>query len=106
MSIYSDIVTNELFRWIDRTSGDRLVDYTLSCRAEMFAARGACGEDPLALLAAEITYDRALIKLCKERGIELDDADFASPRTTRLFLEYELYRSGVDLHALACATSA
>jgi len=102
MSIYSDIVTNELFTWIDRSYGDRLVDYALSCRAEMFAARSTGARDPFALLAAEIAYDRALIKLCGERGIEVDDADFSSPRTTRLFLEYQLYRAGVDLHALAC----
>lgn len=104
MSIYADIVANELFTWIDGTSGDRLVDYTLSCRAAMFAARTTRTEDPLSLLAAEIAYDRALIKLCGERGIEVDAAEFASPTTTRLSLEYQLYRAGVDLHALAART--
>jgi len=102
MSIYTDIVTNELFAWIDDTTGDRLVDYVLTCRAAMLAARSAGAEDPLALLAAEIAYDRALIKLCGERGIEVDVAVFASPRNIRLFLEYQLYRAGMDLHALAC----
>ena len=75
MSIYSDIVTNGLFAWIDGTHGDRLIDYTLSCRAEMFAARHNGPGDPLTLLAAEIAYDRALIKLCGERGIEVEVAE-------------------------------
>ena len=101
MSIYADIVTNRLSTWIDTASGDRLIDYTLACRAEMFAARRTAAADPLALLAAEIAYDRALMRLCAERGIEIEASDFASPRTTRLVLENELYRVGVDLHAIA-----
>jgi hypothetical protein len=106
MSIYGDIVTSELFTWVEGASGDRLVDYTLACRAAMFAARSTGAEDPLGQLAAEIAYDRALIKLCAERGIEVGDTDFGSPRTIRLFLEYQLYRVGVDLHALACASNS
>ena len=103
MGIYADIVTNELFEWVEVSSGDRLVDYVLACRAAMFAARATAAEDPFGLLAAEIAYDRALIKLCAERDIEIGDAEFASPRTIRLWLEYQLYRAGVDLHALAGA---
>lgn len=101
MTFYAAIVASEFSSWVDKARGDRLVDYALSCRAEMFAARRTGNEDPLGLLAAEIAYDRALVRLCDERGIEIDVECIASSRTTRLYLEYQLYRAGVDLHALA-----
>jgi hypothetical protein len=100
MSTYAGIVSSEPATRFEVT-GDRLVDHARSCRSAMFAARATGPADPLALLAAEIAYDRALLRLCDEWAVEIGRADFASPRRTRLTLECQLYRAGVDLHAVA-----
>jgi hypothetical protein len=55
-----------------------------------------------ASLAAEITYDRALIHLAAAHGIDVAPRNFCHPAIERERLEIELTRLGIDLdHALA-----
>ena len=48
-------------------------------------------------LAAEIAYDRALIALCTERGIDAHATSFAYPRAERQRIETVLNTNGLDL---------
>lgn len=103
MSTAADLLEHEHGRRTERRSGERLLERAISCRAAALAARSGGTDDPLALLAAELAYDRALTRLCVEEGIELGGADAGSRGTSRRYLECELYRRGVDLHAAARA---
>ena len=48
-------------------------------------------------LAAEIAYDRALVCLAAQCGIDVTPTNFVHPRIERERLELELVRRGVDL---------
>jgi len=50
-------------------------------------------------LVAEIAYDRALINLAADHGVDVAPRNFAHPRMERDRLELELARRGVDLEA-------
>ena len=96
--MYTHLLSSVFEDWVDELSGAALIDYALICRAEMLAPRAAgCGCDAL---AAEITYDRALIKLCASQRIEVDVAGFSDPRRERERLERKLAAVGIDLVAL------
>jgi hypothetical protein len=96
--MYVEILSTALDGWADRLSGAPLLDYVLSCRAVLPAPgrHGAYGA-----LAAEVGYDRALIRLCAERGIAVGPEDFDVPAVERSRLEDRLAAVGVDLAALA-----
>ena len=97
--MYTHLLSSVFEDWVEGLSGPDLVDYALLCRAEMLAPRAA--ESACIALAAEITYDRALIKLCASRHIEVNVMGFARPRHERERLERELALAGIDLAALA-----
>jgi hypothetical protein len=99
MNMYTELLSSVFEDWVDELSGSALVDYALICRAEMLAPRAA--GTACAALAAEITYDRALIKLCVSRRIDVDVQGFGQPRRERERLERELAARGIDLVALA-----
>jgi hypothetical protein len=48
-------------------------------------------------LAAEIAYDRALIRLCERHEIKVDRTAFMHPREARMCLEADLSAAGVGL---------
>ena len=48
-------------------------------------------------LAAEISYDRALVCLAAQCGIDVAPTNFVHPKIERDRLEFELVRLGVDL---------
>lgn len=97
--MYTHLISSVFEDWVEELSGPGLVDYTLLCRAEMLAPRAT--EPACVALAAEITYDRALVKLCASQHIEVDVMGFAHPRNERARLERELALAGIDLAALA-----
>ena len=97
--MYTHLLASVFEDWVDELAGGALVEYALVCRAEMLAPRTA-GSGCVAL-AAEISYDHALIKLCAAKQIGVDVMGFAQPRGERDRLEHELAAAGIDLAALA-----
>lgn len=97
--MYTHLLSSVFEDWVDELTGTSLVDYALICRVEMLSPRPP-GSASIAL-AAEIAYDRALIKLCTSQQIPVDVAAFARPRSERERLERELAAVGVDLVALS-----
>jgi hypothetical protein len=100
VSMYADILSSALDTWVDELSGRALIDYALSCRAEALAVGPHRGDTAYSCLAAEIAYDRVLIKLCETNNVPVMAASFAYPREERARLEAELAIAGVDLAAL------
>jgi hypothetical protein len=84
--------------WVEELSGSALIDYAVVCRAEMLECPRAGASATLAL-AAEVSYDRALIKLCIANGIEADARGFSHPGAERARLERNLVAAGIDLAA-------
>jgi hypothetical protein len=101
MSMYVDILSSALDKWVDELTGDSLVDYALNCRAEMLGVGPHHGDTAYSSLASEIAYDRALIKLCETNDVAVTSTSFAFPRQERARLEHELAMAGIDLPALA-----
>jgi hypothetical protein len=48
-------------------------------------------------LAAELSYDRALIKVCEAHSIDTTTRRFSHPKEERARLERELMAIGIDL---------
>jgi hypothetical protein len=67
----------------------------------MLASAPYRGESASLALAAEVSYDRALIKLCTANGIAADVVGFSHPGAERARLERELATAGIDLAAFA-----
>jgi len=98
VNIYSHILSSALDELTgDALTGDALSDYALVCRSEMLMPRGYQGESPLTSLAAEVAYDRALLKLCEAHGINVVDPNFMQPQRERARLETALAMAGLDL---------
>ena len=101
MSMYVDILSRALDCWVDELTGSALVDYVLACRAEMLETGPRIGDTAYSSLAADVAYDRALIKLCETNYVTVTATGFAFPRQERVRLERELATCGIDLVALA-----
>ena len=101
VSMYVDILSSALDSWADELTGTALVDYAQCCRAEMLGVGPHHGDTAYSSLAAEVAYDRALIKLCETNYVTVTATDFAFPRQERVRLERELATCGIDLVALA-----
>jgi len=103
MTMYVHLLASAFDDWVDGLIGEALVDYTVVCRAEMLASQSSVhhhkGESAYIALAAEVAYDRALLKLCTACGIEASTQGFSHPSDERLRLERELVGMGVDLMA-------
>ncbi len=97
--MYSQILSSALASWVDEPTGDALIDYALARRTEMLVPRGYHGESALSSLAAEVAYDRALLKLCEAHGIDVTDLDFVRPEVERARLEEALALAGLDLRS-------
>lgn len=100
MSMYADILSSALDGWVDELTGAALLDYVLVCRAEMLGAGTHYGDTAYSSLAAEIAYDRALIKICQSNGVAVAATSFDHPRQERARLERALALAGIDLAAL------
>ncbi len=97
VSMYVDVLSNALDGWADRLTDTELLDYVRSCRATLeHADPGGVGRS-LELLAAEVAYDRALVRLCELKGITVDASWFVHPDAARRCLEHQLAALGLDL---------
>jgi hypothetical protein len=99
--MYVDILSSALEGWGDELDGTALVDHALWCRAKMLGPVPNHSDSAYSSLAAEIAYDRALIKLCEAKAIPVKAASFAFPYQERARLERKLATAGIDLVALA-----
>ncbi len=88
---YADLLTQALGNGEDarRSNGLLLTDLVRS-RARLEATRG---DVPVAeVLARELSYDGALIRLCRSLDVETEPTRFANPADERARLERELAR--------------
>jgi len=104
--MYTHLLSSVLDDWVDKFTGEALVDYALVCRAATLASRpGGSGngmdESACIALSAEIAYDRALLKLCAANGIQVSTDGFSHPTAERARLERELETHGIGLLDLA-----
>lgn len=97
VSMYVDILSSALDDWVAVLGGRELIEYALMCRDELRAVGPPEGGSAYTALAAEIAYDRALIALCTERGIDAHATSFAYPRAERHRIEMVLKQDGLDL---------
>jgi hypothetical protein len=100
-SMYSHILASSLDDWVEELSGDALIEYALVCRTEMLRASSQRGYPISTVLAAEVAYDRSLLKLCEAGRIAGSALGFAHPVDERARLEAALALAGTDLVALA-----
>lgn len=99
MSMYVDLLSTALGDWANQMSQGALIAYAWSCR-EMIHNPGIYeASSNFELLAVEIAYDRALIRLCEVYDIEVELADFMYPHEARTRLELELALAGVTFDA-------
>jgi hypothetical protein len=104
MSMYVDMLSSALGAWDLELSAEELIDYALDCRAQMLTTGVAHGATAYEALAAEISYDRALIKLCANADIATAPASFERPEAERSRLERALAAQvEIDLVALSRA---
>jgi hypothetical protein len=98
--MYLQLLRSVLDDWVDELDGPALVDYAVMCRAAIVQTPRSADATHVAL-AAEIAYDRALIKLSSANGVGVDVMAFAHPFKARTRLECELAGLGIDLVALS-----
>jgi hypothetical protein len=98
VSMYVDILSNALANSGVQLTIDELVDRAILFRGAVDYP-GTYGQGAADALAAEISYDRVLIRLCELFGIAVDPAAFIHAQNARLGLEAHLANVGVDLFA-------
>ena len=94
--MYADILASVLNDWVDELSGPALIDFARVCRVQMLES--STGTAAVAL-AAELSYDRALIKVCEAQAIDTTSRRFSQPNEERARLERELTAIGIHLVA-------
>jgi hypothetical protein len=97
VNMYVEVLSGAIDGWDTELSGDALVGYVLRCRAALPAQDLGAGVWSEATLVAEVAYDRALINLAAECGIDVTPTNFVHPRIERERLELALAQRGVDL---------
>jgi hypothetical protein len=99
--MYVTLLSGALDLWDADLDDDALLDHVRHCRAELPARDLGAGVMSGTALAAEIAYDRALVCLAAQHGIDVTPKNFAHPRIERERLEFELFRLSVDLEVPA-----
>jgi hypothetical protein len=98
MSMYVHMLSSALEAWDLKLGGEELLNHTVECRVRMLGTGTAHGASAYEALAAEIAYDRALIQLCAETGIDAGPTSFGQPDIERARLEACLTdRANIDL---------
>jgi hypothetical protein len=97
VSMYVHILSSALDEWVTDLEGSDLIEYAILCREELRAGAPPDGGSAYTALAAEIAYDRALIAICTEQGIDAHATTFAYPLAERKRIESLLADIGVDL---------
>jgi hypothetical protein len=95
--MYVELLSTALDDWANEMSRGALISHVRSCRDVMLNPGVYDGRSSFGLLAVEIAYDRALVRLCEECGIYVESSDFMYPHEARARLESELTLAGVDL---------
>jgi hypothetical protein len=101
MSMYVDLLSSALDGWVEDLTGSALVDYALSCRADVLRVDPRQQDTAYSSLSSEVAYDRVLIKLCHANGVPVVPKNFVYPKAERARLERQLASSGLDLADLA-----
>ena len=78
MSMYVGILSSVLNDWVDELNGDALIDFAQVCRAQMLDTSPQ-RDSAATALAAELSYDRALIKVCEAHEYEAIVLGFSRP---------------------------
>jgi hypothetical protein len=105
MSMYVTLLSGALDLWDVELDDDALLDHVRECRAALPARHPGSGVMSGTALAAEISYDRALVCLAAQCGIDVTPTNFTHPRIERERLEFELIGRGVDLESPARHTN-
>lgn len=100
-AMYVNLLREALAEWANEPSDADLLEYVLDRRFEMLLTVPNLDANVYSALAAEVSYDRSLIKLSGAHGIETSSERFARPAEERRRLEDALYDDGVDLTNLA-----
>jgi hypothetical protein len=104
--MYVDMLSGALEAWGVDMSGEDLFDLALECRVRMLGTGTAHGATAYEALAAEIAYDRALIRLCDHVGIGASLGAFDQPHVERARLERCLAdQADIDLVGRSRSTS-
>ena len=97
--MYVAILSSALDEWVTDLAGSDLIEYAVLCREELRSVSPPNGGSAYAALAAEIAYDRALIAICTELGIDAHATTFAYPIAERQRIEGLLQEVGIDLES-------
>jgi hypothetical protein len=104
--MYVTFLSGALDVWDADLDEEALLDYVRDCRVALPAHDLGAGQMSESALRAEITYDRGLICLAAQRGIDVAPTNFVHPKIERERLELELVRRGVDLEVHDSAPEA
>ena len=88
--MYADILSSVLNDWVDELNGEALIDFAQVCRAQMLES---ARDSAAVALAAELSYDRALLKVCEAHGIATSTLPIHSAQGRTLAA-----RTGADRH--------
>jgi hypothetical protein len=103
--MYVTLLSDALDLWDVDLDDDALLDHVRHCRAALPALDLGAGVMSETALAAEIAYDRALVCLAAQFGIDVTPTNFMHPRIERQRLEFELVGRGVVLEIPARQTN-
>jgi hypothetical protein len=95
--MYVTILSGALDTWDTDLDDEALLDYVRGCRAALPLHDLGAGQLSESALVAEVTYDRALVCLAAQEGIDVAPKNFVHPKIERERLEFELVRRGIDL---------
>jgi len=95
--MYVEILTQALKIWEPDLDEDALISHVRQCRAELPSRDLGAGVFSAEALAAEVSYDRALVCLAARCGIDVSPRRFVHPRIERDRLELQLNALGVEL---------
>ena len=98
--MYVDLLSKALQARSEEHNADEWLDLALEYRDRMLGSRLQRGESSGSVLADDVAYDRALIRLCAAKGIGAAPERFAQPVDERRRLEQELAAMDLDLSAL------
>lgn len=95
--MYRTLLRDSYEKWSEVPDHANLLEHVLDCRFEMLVAVPNFESNVYLALAAEVGYDRALLKLCEAHGIASSPENFSKPGEERRRLEHALSDDGVDL---------
>jgi hypothetical protein len=101
--MYVQLLTDALDEWVLASDRHDVVAHVVACRTQMLLTSPRSGEPAYRALAAQVSYDRSLIKLCEIFDIATSVDNFTNPIAERRRLEQELALAGLDFAELSRA---